>query len=121
MKRMLLTLTALMLAGGCATFRKFFDEEPERKATRKNRTEAARPADKSSEDPLFELLYRKNDRPGYLDGSNLSSEERKLVNRSFGTPGPKRDSDADLVRQEWKERKSKQDDWVFGTKDGKLF
>ncbi len=119
----LMVLTALLLLPGCSTFRKLFDEAPEKTAARKERAKERREAELRGEEPesrfpdpvgdLFEL--KRTPPPSKVGASydSLTPEERKLV-QSMVSYEKRSQSDADAIRERQRRNRKAQETWVFG-------
>lgn len=114
----ILIITALLLSAGCATKKERMKNNHSVKKTGKTSRTS-----RSYDDPLFNTIFQKrSDRPKYMRDVKLSEKERKLLDNSFGSPGEWRsDPDLENMRRDMRSGESERSDWVFGTKNGKLF
>ena len=104
-------LAALLLCGGCSTFRALFDEDPavtqQKREKAKQRREARKRSGEEESDIFSAFSPRKRN-------DSLTPEERAVLEKREAASKRIEDDEIKAIRRENRERSEKGSDFVFG-------
>ena len=109
---------AVLLCGGCSTFRAMFDEDPavtqqKREQAKKRKEERVRSGEDSGVFPTFFPKKEKEPEPAF--SSSLTPEERAILKQTEAASKRKDPEDeVEQIRRENRERSDKLSESVFG-------
>lgn len=110
-------LAALLLCGGCSTFRALFDEDPavtqQKREKAKQRREARKRSGEEESDIFSAFSPRKRNDSLFLS-SSLTPEERAVLEKSEAASKRIEADEIKAIRRENRERSEKGSDFVFG-------
>ena len=110
-------LAAVLLCGGCSTFRALFDEDPavtqQKREKAKQRREARKRSGEEESDIFSAFSPRKRNDSLFLS-SSLTPEERAVLEKSEAASKRIEDDEIKAIRRENRERSEKGSDFVFG-------
>ncbi|MBQ4329879.1 MAG: hypothetical protein IJC27_09140 [Lentisphaeria bacterium] len=110
MKRILILMLLIMLAATGCYNRRALDRRPQPKPKPHHTRQHDR---KKNDGKLFDSVFHRN--PHRLENSNLTPAERRLIEEH----DLRNDRDLNKARKKYGDTRNQ--DWVFGTKNGSVF